>query len=334
MSSPQLILFTYDMSVYGRKIEWYLSLRGLKYSKNITRNRLPREQLAELGIHYRRIPILAIGKDIYCDTRLIIDKLEQLFPENRLSSSEPFNRGIEYLVESWANDAGPFGRTAQLIPPTSAAMKDEKWVQDRSEMSGNAFTPDMLAYIRPEALAHARWFLERVENSMLSDGRDYMLGTSKPSLADVHVVWVYDWLFGMATGMPEFVEKDIISSELYPRTTAWVSRFRQYVEGLQERNGQPEILNNEDAIARILSSDYYEAEDAMDPKEPLKLSKGQLVEVWPSDSGSKHHDQGKLVSIGVKEVVIESVVPDGKGNLRLHFPRINFRIAPAQNARL
>lgn len=42
---------------------------------------MPRPDLSErLGVGYRRIPVLAIGNDIYCDTSLIASVLERRFP--------------------------------------------------------------------------------------------------------------------------------------------------------------------------------------------------------------------------------------------------------------
>lgn len=42
---------------------------------------LPRPELSEtMGITYRRIPILAIGKDVYADTGLIASTLERRYP--------------------------------------------------------------------------------------------------------------------------------------------------------------------------------------------------------------------------------------------------------------
>jgi hypothetical protein len=42
----------------------------------------PRPQLSEtFGLDYRKVPVLSIGNDLYCDTFLISDALEQLFPE-------------------------------------------------------------------------------------------------------------------------------------------------------------------------------------------------------------------------------------------------------------
>jgi len=42
---------------------------------------LPRPELSEtMGIAYRRIPILAIGRDVYADTSLIASTLERRYP--------------------------------------------------------------------------------------------------------------------------------------------------------------------------------------------------------------------------------------------------------------
>jgi glutathione S-transferase len=69
---------------------------------------LPRPDLAELGIKYRRIPLLSIGRDVYLDTRLILSKLEELFPEGRLGASDPQDRFVEQLVQRWYIDGPVF----------------------------------------------------------------------------------------------------------------------------------------------------------------------------------------------------------------------------------
>lgn len=45
---------------------------------------MPRPDLKALGITYRRIPLLSIGKDVYCDTSCIIDALQSHFPSKAL----------------------------------------------------------------------------------------------------------------------------------------------------------------------------------------------------------------------------------------------------------
>jgi hypothetical protein len=74
---PTPILFCYDISIYSRKADYYLGLRGLKYFQCIQPPQMPRPDLQALGINYRKIPILAIGRDIYLDTRIIIETLEK-----------------------------------------------------------------------------------------------------------------------------------------------------------------------------------------------------------------------------------------------------------------
>ena len=66
----------------------------------------------------------------------------------------------------------------------------------------------------------------------------------------------------------------------------------------------------------------------IDPADPLKLEKGREVEVFPVDTGSNHHDRGRLVSIGRDEVVVESKTNVGEGVLRIHYPRVNIRTQP------
>ena len=45
-----------------------------------------------LGVKYRRSPVMAIGREVYVDTRIMIAKLEELFPASaehpRLSMPE------------------------------------------------------------------------------------------------------------------------------------------------------------------------------------------------------------------------------------------------------
>lgn len=332
--APPIILFTYDISVFGRKMDWYFALSGLKYFHCIVLNRLPRPVLQKLGVHYRRIPILAIGRDIYCDTRLIIDKLEELFPTTRIGAKDAFEQGLSHLFENWLIDGGPFWRTAGLIPPAAEVLQDKEWIKDRTSMTGRPFNADTLRENRPECLAHARIYFNQMEHELLADGRHYLLGTNEPTLADIHGVWTFSWTLHEKMHMLEYLEKDIINEKQYPKTFAYVDRFQKAIAKKQEQNGVPEVLPDDDCINRILDSDFFELEGTIDEHDPLKLSKGQLVEIWPVESGFTHHDKGELVAIGVKEVVISSTPNVGGGRLRLHFPRVNFRVQPVAESKL
>lgn len=58
--------------------------------------------------------------------------------------------------------------------------------------------------------------------------------------------------------------------------------------------------------------------------DPQKLSAGDQVELFPTDSGMNNKDHGKLLSLTEQEIVIEL-----ESGLRLHTPRIGFRVRKA-----
>jgi glutathione S-transferase len=148
-------------------------------------NVLPRPDLEQLNINYRRIPLLSIGKDVYCDTRLILRKLEALFPQGALGGSTGDQKVIERLLERWTGDAGVFVRAAQLIPLTFPAMKDDKFIKDREQLSGRPWKREALARARPEAMVQIRDAFEILETTILADGRDWIFNTEKPTLGDI-----------------------------------------------------------------------------------------------------------------------------------------------------
>ena len=62
-----------EFSPYAQKTKLLLEAAGVSYQRCDQPIVLPRKDLEELGITYRRIPVLAIGKDVYCDSSLIFD---------------------------------------------------------------------------------------------------------------------------------------------------------------------------------------------------------------------------------------------------------------------
>jgi len=214
------------------------------------------------------------------------------------------------------------------------AVRDRAWCEDRREMTGRTLDADTLTKNRPESLAHARMYFNTVENELLADGRDYLLNTAGPTLADIHAIWTFDWTLQPRMHMYEYLEKEVINERLYPKTFAWVDRFRRFIAERQRAQSMPQVLSSDETIDRILKSGFFESEGTVDALDPLRLKKGQLVEIWPIESGFTRHDRGELVSIGVNEVVIACKPNAGQGQVRIHFPRTNFRIQPVAEARL
>lgn len=172
-----------------------------------------------------------------------------------------------------------------------------------------------------------------IAENLLGDSRDYIFNTVRPSLGDIHSIWSFDWGINTAVyAAQENVAEDVINKQAFPKVFAWVKRFRNAYQEAIHRNGEAETLSNEDAVQRILASHYFVKEGDVDKTDPLQLHKDQIVRVSPVDFGFTHTDEGRLVSMSSKEVVIENTIPGNHGSLRLHYPRSNFRIAPASDA--
>ena len=128
----------------------------------------------------------------------------------------------------------------------------------------------------------------------------------------------------------------MVSQEKFPKVFAWISRFDRAIENAKKSGPKVTTLKGAEAIQRISQADFCESEGLVDDDDPLGLKKGDDVESWPIDSGFKHHDRGKLVSINAQEVVLATQSKVGGKEIRVHHPRWNFRtrLASGQGAKL
>lgn len=293
---------------------------------------MPRPDVHRLGVKYRRIPILTIGRDVYPDTRLILTKLSELEPGQdnvRLSvAATPEQRALQHLLHVYIMDAGFSRSIVHLILSHHKGLSDPDFVKDRAELFGTAtlFPPEALKAARPEAIRVVRNGFEFLERTLLSDGREWLLGTEGPSLGDIEVAWSLLWLERVPGAMPE----EWISKDTFPKVFAWMDRFKGVVKEAQEELGEPKTLTGDEAAQLVLGSEYHEAEGQVNEGDPLvqhqRLKKGQLVRVWPTDTGSNHKELGELVSIDEKEVVVEAKAEEG-GSVRVHAQRHGFAVA-------
>ncbi len=80
----QLVLHHYPVSPFAEKIRLILGYKQLPWTSVIIPNIMPKPDVVALTGGYRRTPFLQIGADIYCDTALICDVVEQLAPNPTL----------------------------------------------------------------------------------------------------------------------------------------------------------------------------------------------------------------------------------------------------------
>ncbi|KAH0442805.1 glutathione S-transferase [Colletotrichum camelliae] len=286
---------------------------------------MPRPDVAKLGVAHRRIPILSIGRDVYLDSRLMLRKLESLYPSRpRLGASGPDQAALERLLEVLTIDGGVFRNAMSVLPTSLPMLRDPAWFKDRSGYVGAPLSAEAMERNKPDAVNEVRRNMEFLETTLLADGRDWVLKTDGPSLADIEAVWLVHWL----TGIPGALPKEYISAEKFPKVFAWIARFQKEISAAKKAAPKVETVSGDEAAKIVTSSPYNEPEGKVDTNDALVaaagLKAGEEVVVWPTDTGATHKDSGKLVSINGDEVVIE--VSGEKGSVRVHAPRHGFRV--------
>lgn len=93
-----IILRHYDLSPFSEKIRLALGYKGLPW-RSVTVDAVPpRPALDALTGGYRRVPVLQIGADVFCDTEVIFRALERQQPQPSLY---PTGEGIAKALSHW-----------------------------------------------------------------------------------------------------------------------------------------------------------------------------------------------------------------------------------------
>jgi glutathione S-transferase len=302
--SDELILHHYDSSPFSEKVRVAFGVKGLAWRSVIQPVIMPKPELVPLTGGYRRIPVLQVGADIYCDTQAILAEIETSYPEPRLA------RGGDWAVNLWA-DRAFFQASVAVVFGAIGEQVPKAFIADREKLSGRPF--DMAAMkaaavpMRAQWRAHAAW----IEAGLAGEN---FLGGSSPSLADVAAYMNVWWLFAAAPGEAAAL------LEPFPGANAWRARLGALGHGLRLELQPDEAL----AIAR-------EAEPAPppahDPADPLGLSPGDRVTVAADDYG-RDPVAGHLVALTARRVVIARETAE-LGRLHIHFPRIGYVVARA-----
>ncbi len=140
---------------------------------------MPKPDLIPLTGGYRKIPVMQIGADVFCDSQIILRELERRYPTPTLAQQ----KGAPYGLGFWA-DRQVFQAAVAIIFGEIGDMVPEDFKKDRAAMSGGGFSSEALKravpFMRDQYRAHTQ-FLE----DQLSDGRAFW-GGDKAGLADIH----------------------------------------------------------------------------------------------------------------------------------------------------
>jgi len=299
------ILHNYPFSNYAEKVRVAFGYKGLAWRAVPIPPTVPKPDLTPLTGGYRRTPVMQIGADVYCDTRLILRELERRHPE---PTYYPAAYAATAETIAWWAETRLFRPLSLYVSGSNLDVLPADLQADRARMR-NLPIPDQATIERaarrsaPVVRVQISWI-----ESMLSDGRTWIAGPeiTVADFAVYHALW-----FMTARTMR-------VAHELapYPLITAWMDRMRQFGGGTSTPLSPEAALD----IAAAAVPSAVRASHPFPEDPPL----GARVRIRADDYG-RDVVEGELVMIDADEVALRRRDPR-VGDVVVHFPRLGFEI--------
>jgi glutathione S-transferase len=304
-----IILHHYPMSPFAEKIRLILGYKQLDWQSVTIPTIMPKPDLVALTGGYRRTPVMQIGADIYCDTALIAEVIDDLVPERSLFSGPV--AALARTLAQWADTTLFWTAIPYLFQPCGAQEMFGKappefakaFVADRAAMRGGAKSISV-----DEATINLSEYLTRLE-SMLAHNGAFLLG-AQPCIFDFSVYHTIWFVQGFST------LNGILQSA--PRLLIWFAQMQAFGHHTQTE------ISSEQALAIARESIPLPTEGS------VEQNAAKMVSVTPSDY-ALDPVEGELVFNRGNHIALRR--EDARaGKVVVHFPHIGFRLeglAPA-----
>ena len=297
---PDILFHQYDSSPFSEKVRVCLGIEQLVWAAVDQPVIMPKPELVALTGGYRRIPVMQIGADIYCDSQLIVRELERRYPEPSLFPQG--DRGMAYANALWS-DRAVFQAAVAIIFAGLGDKVPAAFVKDRTALSGRSFDPAAMQAAVPHMTAQMRSHIALLSDQ-LADQRRFLTG-DMPGLADANA---YYNLWFLRSAFPP-------SSSLYedvPHVAEWMERVSAIGHGQRSelsREAALKIARTSEPLASTIAPQDAELE-------------GAQVTVAADDYG---RDPVRGVFVGSSDHHVSIRRGDAlAGQVVVHFPRIGF----------
>jgi glutathione S-transferase len=302
-----LIIHHYPQSPVSEKTRAAMGLKNLAW-RSVEQNRLPdRPELLAMTGGYRRLPVLQIGADIYCDSQLIFREIERRVPKPTFFPNGEY--GLPFALSRWTDNAMfelamrvSFAPIAEKLPPALVADRARLYLGPNGDFKKEAADlPHVLAQLR----AQLRWL-----EAQLAAGSLYLLG-DRPGMADL-LAWFIVWfLRGRNPRADELLAQ-------FPALLAWEARMKTI------GHGQPSPMTPVEALAIAKSVEPLAAETS-DPLDPQGLAPGMKVAVAPISVGGEAAVVGDIIAVDCDKIAVRRSHA-ACGIVAVHFPRVGYRV--------
>ncbi|MGO9450558.1 MAG: glutathione S-transferase family protein [Candidatus Binataceae bacterium] len=301
----EIILHQYVNSPFSEKIRKIFAHKKISWRSVEQPVIMPKPKLIPLTGGYRRIPVLQIGADVWCDTGIIIRKIDELFPEPTIYPDG--TEAASHMINLFA-DRRFFFSTTPVIFEKLAPLIGKEFLEDRSKMMRGANFEE-ITLIAPDARNYVRAYLDNLDRTLAK--QPFILGSSF-SLADAacfHCVWFLraePAAFSLAQKCPNLMR--------------WFER----IDAMGYGDVKP--MDPDEAL-KIAKESTPAAKESADRGDPNGLKPGMRISVRPEDYGFDPVT-GTVVASSIYEIAIER--EDAQlGKIVNHFPKLGFRIAAA-----
>lgn len=298
----EFILHHYAMSPYAEKIRLCFGLKNAAWSSVDTPIVMPKPDHVELTGGYRRVPVLQVGADIYCDTACIARELDRRIPLPPLYP--PGQETVAHSLSQWSET------TFMMVVLAFfgiGSVFDQAFVDDRrATMVPPGTNMDGASMVLSTKLMQIRANLDRLE-AQLADGRAFLLGDD-PCVADMAAYHPLIFL-----GSHERTAALLAPLEA---VGAWMKRVSSVGHGTSTPIESSEAI----AIAAAAEPIAFVGEPAVLEGIPV----GTSVLVLPDEYGSGNV-AGTLAPSGLHEVAIQRET-ERAGTVVVHFPRETYGV--------
>jgi glutathione S-transferase len=307
--ASDIILHQYPVSMYTERVRIVLGIKRIAWRACTPPVIAPKPDLVALTGGYRRIPIMQIGANIYCDSQLIIRTLDRMFPDTPLHTGGA--AAMMFALGPWFDSQ----LTEAVVPLVfrDVPAVDPAFARDREIVMGRpwvdlprwrAAAPHAAESLR----AQLNWY-----DLQLGDGRAWLAG-NEPGLIDAYAYPNLGFLRSRV---------DATLIDRFPRVAAWERRVSALI--------QPPVgtLDSADAI-RVARDAKPVIDRGVVGDEPNGLSVGDSVEVSASDYG-REPVVGELVAASAGEIAVLRHDPRA-GEVVVHFPRFGFQVRRLERA--
>ncbi len=299
-----IILHHYAISVFSERVRLAFGLKGLTWNSVTIPHMMPKPDLMPLTGGYRRTPVMQIGADVYCDTLLILRKIDELHPAPSLYPES--SKGLSTAL-AWYVDKSLFWNALGVLADTLGPKIPADFVAERKAFGfplGPEDVKPLLHRHLQQGATHLGWLAD-----MLADGRPFLLGDSV-SVADLAAYSTY-WVLSTQGG------EEALARLPYESLRAWAARVATL------GHGNPQEMSAEEALAIARDSKPELISDVGDD-DPSGLKAGAMVSVMADDTG-RDAVNGELLAANAQEIVIRSEHPS-VGEVHIHFPRAGFDV--------